>query len=271
MASPRTLLDASGRPFLCDRARRRIVCLIPSITETLFALGLGDAVVGVTKFCTHPPEGVARVPKVGGARDPDLERIRGLEPDLVVANIEENPKQHVEALREWGIPVYVTYPRSVAEGIAMVRDLGEVTGQVAEAVAMAAELEAVYRESLGMTSGRPARRVFYPIWREPYRSVNSDTFIHDCLAVSGGVNIFAHRPERYPQISLEEMASLAPEVILLPDEPYRFLPSHLSDFEPFRDIPAIRDRRVSFIDGKWAAWYGFRMAEGLRSLRELLV
>src|SRR5262245_34589121 len=121
-------VDASGVAVTLPAPPRRIVSLIPSITEVLFTLGLGDAVAACTIFCTEPRDGVAAKPRIGGEKNPKLDMIRELGTDLVVANIEENLREHVETLRGWGIPVFVAYPRTVADGIQLVRDLGRVAG-----------------------------------------------------------------------------------------------------------------------------------------------
>src|SRR5262245_63730678 len=130
--------DASGALVAVPARPARIVSLIPSITELLFALGLDDRIAGVTIFCTEPRDRVARTPKVGREKDPDLSRIRALAPDLVVANMEENRRDVVEALRAAGVPVWVTFPRTVAEGIRLIRELGALTGTESAAAAMAA-------------------------------------------------------------------------------------------------------------------------------------
>ena len=119
--------DASGVAVDLARPPRRIVSLVPSITETLCALGLADALVGITVYCVEPHAIVSGKTRIGGEKNPDLEKIRRLEPDLVIANIEENLRDHVETLRSWSIPVWVTYPRTVAEGIQLIADLGAVT------------------------------------------------------------------------------------------------------------------------------------------------
>jgi ABC-type Fe3+-hydroxamate transport system substrate-binding protein len=213
---------------------------------------------------------VASKPKVGGEKDPNLEKIRALVPDLVVANIEENRRDVVEQLRTWGIPVWVTFPRTVWDGIQLVRELGEVTGAAAEGTALAAALEQRYHAAERVTAGRPPVRVFCPIWRGPYMTVNRDTYVHDMLRVAGGGNVFADRPARYPEVTLEEVAAAAPEVILLPDEPYRFRPAHLPDFQAFPEIPAVAAGRLRFVDGKLLSWYGPRIAEALERLPALL-
>jgi ABC-type Fe3+-hydroxamate transport system substrate-binding protein len=248
---------------------RRIVSLIPSTTELLCALGLADALVGVTVYCVEPREVVRGKTRVGGEKNPDLERIRALAPDLVVANMEENRREDVDALRAAGIPVWVTFPRTVAEALAMVRELGEVTGTRDRARALLDTLEPLHERARARAAARPAVRVFCPIWREPWMTVGGDTYVHDLLALCGGGNIFGDRP-RYPTVTLDEVAARAPEVILLPDEPFRFRRAHVSDFDPYPAIPAVRDRRIHLVDGKPLSWHGPRLAEALRTLPELL-
>lgn len=265
------VLDAAGRRVCLPVFPSRVISLVPSITESLFALGLDERLVGVTRYCTEPSARVVQKPKVGGQKDPDLQKIQSLQPDLIVANVEENRREDVDALAAMGIAVYTTYPRTVGEGIAMIRDLGRVTGTEEKAGVIACSLEEVYREVSAEVARHQPVRVFCPIWRRPYMSINRDTYIHDVLRTCGGENIFADRIERYPQISLAEVADLKAEVVLLPDEPYRFLPRHMRDFKLFEDaIPALRTGRTHFVDGKLLSWYGPRIGRSLRALRPLL-
>jgi ABC-type Fe3+-hydroxamate transport system substrate-binding protein len=213
---------------------------------------------------------VARTPKVGREKDPDLARIRELAPDLVVANMEENRRDVVEALRAGGVPVWVTFPRTVSDGIRLVRELGALTGVEAAAGALAHPLEAAHAGVLARVAGRPRARVFCPIWRGPYMTINRDTYVHDMLRTCGGDNVFAASPARYPTVTLEEVRAEAPDVILLPDEPYRFRATHRADFAPLADVPAVRAGRVHLVDGKLLSWYGPRIAEALERLPALL-
>ncbi len=262
-------VDASGVAVTLSRPPRRIVSLIPSTTETLCALGLAEALVGVTVYCREPVDVVRTKTRVGGEKDPDLATIRELAPDLVVANIEENRPQDVAALRQWGIPVWVTYPRTVAEGIAMIRELGDLTGRSEPAEALAGELTNLYRQVSEARRGRPGLPVFYAIWREPWMTIGRDTYIHDMLRVCGGANIFAEHAERYPRVTLAEVAAHRPELILLPDEPFRFRPVHRRDFEAYPEVPAVRAGQIRLVDGKPFSWHGPRIAEALRTLPAL--
>jgi ABC-type Fe3+-hydroxamate transport system substrate-binding protein len=263
------LADATGAMLSTDLPRRRIVSLIPSTTEALCALGLADALVGVTAYCREPAAITRTKTRVGGEKDPDLDRIRALAPDLVIANVEENVAAHVEILRGWGIPVWVTYPRTVAGALAMIRDLGEVTGAHVAAARMLAELTPLVARVRAAVGTRPPVPVFYAIWRDPYMTVGGDTYVHDVLALCGAANIFGDAPARYPAVTLDEVAARRPAVIVLPDEPFRFRPVHVRDFDPYPDVPAVRDGRVLLADGKPFTWHGPRLADALTTLPRL--
>jgi ABC-type Fe3+-hydroxamate transport system substrate-binding protein len=264
------LVDASGVAFASAGPPQRIVSLIPSTTELLCDLGLADRLVGVTAYCVEPRAVVRTKLRIGGEKDPNLERIRALAPDLVIANVEENVRAHIEALRAWGLPVWVTYPRNVGESLRMIGELGQVTGAGGRAEAILAEVESRLARARAEAARRPAVRVFYPIWRNPYMTVSGDTYISDVLATAGAVNVFGAEEARYPTIALEEMAARRPDVILLPDEPFRFRRAHVKDFEPFADVPAVRDRRIYLVDGKPFSWHGRRLADALHQLPALL-
>ena len=250
-------------------AVRRIVSLVPSTTELLCALGLADALVGVTVYCVEPRDVVRTKTRVGGEKDPNLDTIRALAPDLVVANIEENRREDVDALRGAGVEVFITYPRSVAESLAMIRELGAVTGATLAARTLLDELEPLYATVRERLAGRRATPCFYPIWRDPWMTIGHDTYIHDLLATCGGANVFADG-RRYPTISLDDVAVRAPEVVLLPDEPYRFRRAHMRDFDAYPDMPAVRTGRVQLVDGKRFSWHGPRLAEALRTVPAML-
>ncbi|MGH2437904.1 MAG: helical backbone metal receptor, partial [bacterium] len=214
--------DALYRPIEIKQAPQRIVSLVPSITEALFTFGLGDAVVGVTRFCVEPQEGVAGKQKVGGTKTLDISQVRQLEPDLVIANVEENRPEDVRQLIAAGLNVMVTFPRTVAGGIEMMRQIAQMTDSIEAARPIIEGASAALAEARARTESRRPLRVFCPIWRTPWMSVGPDTYIHDFLHVCGGLNIFWRRHERYPITDLNEIARRDPQVILLPDEPYHF-------------------------------------------------
>jgi ABC-type Fe3+-hydroxamate transport system substrate-binding protein len=242
---------------------------VPSLTEALFALGLGDRVVGVTDWCVHPADAVAELPKLGGTKNPDLPALLGLKPDLVIANREENRRRDVERLAAAGIPVWVTYPRTVREAVALLREVARL-GATQEAIRAVVEpVEAALDAAVAARAG-PGQRVFCPIWRDPWMSVGPDTYAHDLLALCGGENVFGGRSDRrYPRVRLAEVEAAAPEVVLLPDEPYSFGPVDAAEMARL-DIPAAHEGRIHLIDGTWVSWYGPRIRSALEGIRTLL-
>lgn len=245
----------------------RIVSLVPSLTEALFAFGAGARVVGRTRYCTQPPQAVGRVAKVGGTKKVDAECVLGLEPDLVVAVREENTREDIEGLKEAGVPVFVGAPETVGDALGMLRELAGQVGAAGDTVGeVLGPIERVYRR-LCREPGS-TRRVFAPIWKGPYMSVGSDTYVHDVLETCGGENV-CESFTRYPVLSLEEVEALEPEVVLLPDEPYPFSAEDLAEFYAL-DVPAAREDRIHLIDGKLLTWYGPRMASSLTQLTALL-
>jgi len=251
------------------RSLARIVSLVPSLTEALFDLGLGARVVGVTDWCVHPAAGVAALPKVGGTKDTDVAAVLALRPDLVIANHEENTRRTVERLRAAGAPVWVTYPRTVADGAALLRELAGL-GAGEEALAGVVEpVEQAVAEARRALPATPVR-VFCPIWRDPWMSVGPDTYAHDLITLSGGANVFAERRERrYPIVTLDQVVAAAPEVILLPDEPYAFGPRDVEELRRLQ-VPAAPDN-IHCIDGTWVSWYGARIRPALTAIRRLLL
>jgi ABC-type Fe3+-hydroxamate transport system substrate-binding protein len=243
---------------------------VPSLTETLFALGAGGAVAGVTDFCVHPADGVASLPHVGGTKNPDVRAIRALGPDLVLANKEENRRRDVEALEAAGVPVFVTYSRSVREAVDEIRALGSICGCESIARTIASEVELALAVAAGRAGGRTVSTVAL-IWRDPFMAVGGDTFAHDLLVCCGAWNPFARdERRRYPRIDLGELEAAAPEVILLPTEPYAFGERDRAELLAL-DCPAARDGRVHVIEGELLSWYGPRMPRALATVSRLLL
>jgi ABC-type Fe3+-hydroxamate transport system substrate-binding protein len=248
----------------------RIVSLVPSVSEALFELGLGDRVVGVTDWCVHPARSVARLPKVGGTKNPNVAAILALAPELVIANREENTKRTVEALEAQGLRVWVTYPRSVRDGVTLLRELCELGASPAARRRVLEPVERALAEAERRVGKRRRTRVFCPIWRDPWMSIGRDTYAHDLIRLCGGENVFADCGDRrYPRVDLRDVESAGPEVILLPDEPYRFGREDAAELMGL-DVPAARQRRIHLIDGTLVSWYGPRIYAALGAIRVLL-
>lgn len=238
----------------------RIVSLCPSTTESLVALGAGGALAGVTRYCVHPREALRGVPRVGGTKDPDVDRILGLAPDLVFANAEENRREDVERLAA-RVPVDVSHPRRVAEVPALLRHFGERTGTSAAAEAWAGRIE----RALARLPRDPAPfRYVYLIWKDPYMTVGDRTYVADLLRQAGGLNAFGPSPSDYPRLSLDELAASGAGLVLLPDEPYRF---READREAIRRV--LPGAEVQLVPGDDFCWHGVRTLRGLEALREI--
>lgn len=252
-----------------DYVPRRVVSLVPSLTESLFHLDLGDRLVAVTDYCVHPAEGVKLLLRVGGTKDPDIQRIIDLGPDLVLMNDEENRLEDAEALQAAGIPYWATGPRTVFDALNLLWNIMYVFDH-AVMVPRVREIERAYDYTLAAARGTTPVRVFVAIWRDPWRTINADTYIHDVLRVCGGENIFAGQQARYPEIALEQVVAAQPEVVLLPDDPFAFGEADAETIGTL-DIPAAQQGLVHLVDGSLLSWHGTRLAYALRDLPALLM
>ncbi len=281
---PLRVYDDRGRELLFIRPPRRVVSLVPSDTLNVFALGAGDRLVGRTRYCVAPEGAVEHLPEVGGTKDVDVRAVAALEPDLVLCNQEENSRAHVEQIARLQLPVFVAFPRRVAEGLSHLARLARILG-------VEEQSRDLLRRGLGAlreleAEPRPPLDAFVPIWMEPLMTVNADTFISDALALAGGRNVFADRERRYPlqadlgaaearpagerdtrypRVTLEEVARRAPRIVLLPDEPHPFSEA---DAQVFRN--ALPGAKVAFCNGRDLSWYGARSVDGIPRLRALL-
>lgn len=259
-------LDDLGRLLELPARAERIVCLVPSITETLFALGAGAQVVGVTDYCIHPAEGVRGKKKVGGTKNVAVDRVLALRPDLVIANAEENRRHIFERLESGGVRVFVTFPRTVDGCIKMIADVAALTAKEEGGGALIRSIESA-RLEVHARSRRSRLRVLCPIWKDPYMTVNQDTFVDSVIREAGGENVFAGQSERYPVFTLAEAAARSPEVIILPTEPYHFTESDKQDFIALgAGVPAVRDDRIHIVEGELLSWYGPRLPRALLTL-----
>lgn len=285
------ILTFSGPP-------QRVVSLVPSLTETLFDLGAGHYLVGVTDFCRPPAEAEGRLRRIGGTRSPDLEAILSLKPELVIANKEENSRSAVERLEAAGVKVWVTFPRSIDESLSLLWALVRLFNVPASGNRIRT-LEVTLEWERRASAQRNPVRVFAPIWQGRtdggqtwWMTFSRETYAHDVLAHCGGDNVFADRrrrypleadlglapPEdpgerdtRYPRVTAAEVLRASPDLILLPDEPYPFGDEEgvLID-SLLAEAPAVRAGRVVRIDGTLLTWHGTRLARALAELPAIL-
>ena len=245
----------------------RIVSLCPSLTELVFDLGLGDSLVGVTKFCVHPADGVRDIEKVGGTKTPKVGRIAELGPDLVLLNEEENRVEDAEALQGAGLACHTSFPRTAIETAAMVRSIGEAVGRAEAAERIAHAIEETARRVRVASEGMPRVRYAYLIWQAPLMSVSGDTFISDLLGLAGGENAFADRPKRYPVVEADELAAARPDAVLLSTEPFPFQEKHIPEVSRSTGLaPEI----FHIVDGEMLSWHGSRTPAGIEYAAELI-
>ena len=246
--------DDLGHPFRLTAPARRVVSLVPSLTESVAATR-PESLAAATIWCSHAAG--LDVPRVRGTKNPDLGAIAALEPDIVLANQEENRRVDVERLRAAGIPVWVTVIRTLDEAFASLgRIFADALGWPEPAWLGQA------REAWREPAPEPPVRAAIPIWRDPWMVVGSATFAGDVAARLGLENVYRDQPERYPHVSLDDLTAREPELIVLPDEPYAFTPDDGPEMFP--------GRRVALVEGRSLTWYGPSLVSARDVLAEQL-
>lgn len=248
------IVDARGRRLELPSPPRRVVSLVPSLTETLFDLGAGDSVAGVTQYCIFPPDITA--PRLGGTKNPDIDAIEKLQPDLVYMNLEENLARHAERIERFA-PLYVSEPKRIEDVVTLIGDLGTIHGQEARAAALT--------DGIRQEASLPVIPFTFlcPIWKSPWMWCGGDTYVSHLITACGGHNLLGSE-SRYPSLELDGALALSPEVIFLPDEPFVFREE---------DAAELRDRGgrvVGPFPGHLLTWHGSRTLPGLRFVRSML-
>jgi ABC-type Fe3+-hydroxamate transport system substrate-binding protein len=285
--------DDRGRELLFSRPPSRVVSLVPSDTLTVAALGFAGALVGRTDYCELPADVVAKLPSVGGTKNPRVDEVCALEPDLVLSNQEENTKSDLEAIAQRGFRVYVAFPKRVTGGIAHLAKLARIFQAEREGRELVKRAYGELRAAEEERKKIVPVRTFCPIWMEPLMTIHGATFISDMLDLAGAQNVFADRerryplaadlgkakplpPEkvgardvRYPRVTMDEVNARAPELVLLPDEPHPFSEADADVFRA-QPTPAAARGAVVRINGKDLCWYGARSVEGILRMRELV-
>jgi ABC-type Fe3+-hydroxamate transport system substrate-binding protein len=252
--------DALGTVHQAD-PQARIVSLVPSITELLCDLGLAAQIVGRTGFCIHPHEVVQGIPKVGGTKDVNIDKIRKLAPTHLVVNIDENEKPTVDLLAEFIPHIVVTHPLRPRDNLELARLMGGVFCRERQAAEWCAAFDVEYALLQAAPKGRP-QTMLYCIWQDPWMSISADTYIARMLEEIGW-RVPDLGDVRYPEFrwSAELIAGI--DGVLLSSEPYRFTEAHADALEKQIGKP------VLLVDGEMMSWYGSRSLQGLRYLREL--
>ncbi len=246
--TPHSVIDQMGTRVQLSASPCRIVSLVPSQTELLFDLDLGDQIVGVTKFCVHPASARKTKTIIGGTKKFDIDRIKAIKPDLAIGNKEENYPEGIEAIRAI-CPVWMSDVVTLADAYGMIEGVSTVTGATEEGQRIVKEI----REAFSQFGTLSARRVLYLMWYDPWMAAASGTFIHSIIERAGWTNVAAAHT-RYPTLSGEDIRKLNPEVILLSSEPFPFGPKHEAEIRQLIPGPEVR-----FVDGEFFSWYGSRL------------
>lgn len=256
----RSFVDMIGAKVDISYPPQRIVSLVPSQTELLFDLGLEEQTVGITKFCVHPEEWFRHKTRVGGTKQINIDKIRELQPDLIIANKEENEKTQIEALAA-EFPVWTSDIKTLDDSLRMISELGLITDREEKANSVVNDISTGFASLL--TATKP-KRVAYFIWYRPWMSIGADTFISTMISAIGWQNVFADK-QRYPEISLEELKKKAPELVLLSSEPFPFKEKHIAEIKA-----VLPDAEVALVDGEMFSWYGSRLLKAIPYFEELV-
>ncbi len=264
-----TLTGQTGRQVSLPAPPRRIVSLVPSVTEVLFAIAAQDRLAGVTDFCDYPAEARLK-PRVGGMLAPRLETIITLRPDLVIATTAGNREETFVQLERLQIPVYVVNPTTVGDVLDLISRLGALTGHTVPAARLAAALDTRIRMVAGRVAplGRP--RVLYVLWPEPVIVPGRGALVSELIALAGGDSVTADGGEGYPRYSLEAAVARAPQVIILADHGAGLDTLSREKWERFSALPAVKAGRLYSVDGNLVHHYGPRVVDGLELLARLI-
>jgi ABC-type Fe3+-hydroxamate transport system substrate-binding protein len=251
--------DQLNRVVNLEGIPKRIISVVPSQTELLFYLGLDTEVVGITKFCVHPELQFKTVTKVGGTKQLNIDQIKALQPDLIIANKEENERGQIYELTAI-CPVWISDIHNLDEALQMIRSVGAITGRETAANTLCDDIAIRFNKLV-----LPALnlRVAYFIWRKPYMVAGTDTFINSLLQKLGLSNVF--KAGRYPEITTDELKTANPDMILLSSEPYPFKQKHIDEFKEILPLA-----RVILVDGEMFSWYGSRLLYAPAYFKELL-
>jgi ABC-type Fe3+-hydroxamate transport system substrate-binding protein len=257
----RTFTDQMGRVISLNYPPKRIISLVPSQTELLFDLGLDEEVIGITKFCIHPKEKFKAKTKVGGTKKINLEKIRGLKPDLIIGNKEENSQGQLEELMN-EYPVWMSDISVLEDALNMIEQVGILTGYAQKAKVMASTIKSRFADLESISANK--LNYAYFIWKDPYMCAGSNTFIAAMLKRAGFDNSI--KLKRYPVMSLEQLEDLSPEVIFLSSEPYPFKEIHVQEMKA-----KFPNSKVMIVDGELFCWYGSRLLHTPNYLRSLIM
>lgn len=253
-------IDQLERTIELHQPPDRIISLVPSQTELLFDLGLEEEVVGITKFCVHPEEWFRTKTRVGGTKQLQLDKIKELQPDLIIANKEENVQEQIEELAK-DFPVWISDVNNLTDALKMISSIGEIINKTNEAERMIDEIIENFSK-LPTTNYQP--QTCYLIWKDPYMTIGGDTFINDIMKHAGFENIFASY-QRYPAITVEQLKTENCKLLLFSSEPFPFQQKHIDELQPL-----LPNTKIILVDGEMFSWYGSRLIKAPEYFQQLL-
>ena len=244
--SKRIYVDHLKRTIILNDYPKRVISIVPSITELIINLGLKHLLIGITNYCIHPQKETDLIRKIGGTKTPKIDLILDLAPDIVIANKEENKMSDIEVISKH-TSVWVSDINSYEDNFKLIIELGKLFNKNSEATTLCAVIKNNWRKVPEFKS----KSCLYFIWRNPYMLAGKDTFINSVLAKSGFENLISQN--RYPTQNIDELSSLSPELILLSTEPYCFKEKHISEFRKL-----FPNAIIKIVDGELFSWYGSR-------------
>jgi ABC-type Fe3+-hydroxamate transport system substrate-binding protein len=256
--------DQTGHSIFLENTPKRIISLVPSQTELLFDLGLDEEVIGITKFCVHPPEWFYTKKRVGGTKQLHPHIIHQLQPDLIIANKEENVKEQIEELAG-NYSVWTSDVTDLPAAYEMIGQIGLLTGKHEKAKDIVSTIRANFSQ-LQSFGNRP--KICYLIWNDPYMTVGGDTFIHSMLEIAGFDNIFKNK-QRYPIMTTQDLLDADCELLLLSSEPFPFKQKHIDELKESLDIIGLADIKITLVDGEMFSWYGSHLLNAPQYFKEL--
>lgn len=251
--------DQTGRTIELKHTPKKIISLVPSQTELLFDLGLDEEVIAITKFCIHPQKWFQTKIKIGGTKQLHADKIKKLQPDLIIANKEENVQQQIEELATH-FPVWVSDVNNLNEATQMIQSIGMLTGKESKANEI---IQHITKEFSQLQSPNPKPQTCYLIWQKPYMTVGGDTFINDMMNRAGFHNIFENQ-KRYPQITTGQLQTANCQLLLLSTEPFPFTQKHIDELQPL--LPGTK---IILADGEMFSWYGSRLIKAPAYFQQL--
>ncbi len=261
----RTFKDQIAQEVEIPFPPKRIISVVPSQTELLYDLGLEEEVIGITKFCIHPDKWYREKTRIGGTKTLNIEKIKALNPDLIIANKEENEHAQIEELSKH-FPIWISDIKTLDDSLDMIQRIGIITDREQKAAIISNQIKESFEAFPPTIDSNEQLSCAYFIWWNPMMTINQDTFIHDMLLRCGWENVFAHRTDsRYPEVDEQQLKTANPELVLLSSEPFPFADKHIEYFQT-----VLPNAKVILVDGELFSWYGSRLLHSVNYFKGLI-